>query len=219
MTDAGSAFEARAAMMLHARQAGVRDIAVLRAIETVAREKFVPHRFRDLADRNIALPIGCGQTMSTAADLAWRLQALDLASGHRLLEIGTGSGYGAATAAAIVRDVVSIERFETLAIEAAGRLARLPAPNVLVLHGDGLSPSRSLGSFDRIIVHASVPATPAALSQMLAPDGVMLLGRAAPGDRAGARLLRIVRRGPTFVETDLGPCRLGAATPGAAQAL
>lgn len=215
-------FEARAALLLQVRQAGVRDINVLRAIEAVPREAFTPHRFRDLAHRNIALPIGCGQTMPSAADLGRRLEALDARAEHRVLEVGTGSGYGAATLAHMCRDVVSMERFETLAIEAARRLSALPAANALVLYADGLAPSRSLGTFDRIIVHASVSETPAQLSQMLGPEGVMVFGRlvpGGPGERAKERLIRMARKGGVFAETELGACRLGAATPGVAQAL
>ena len=69
---------------------------VLRAIETVPREIFVPHRLRDLAARNCPLPIACGQTMEAPGDLAAMLEALDLQSTHRVLEVGAGSGYSTA---------------------------------------------------------------------------------------------------------------------------
>lgn len=221
--DAPAPAETRAALLLALRQAGVRDLAVMRAIEKIPRALFAPNRIRDLAGRNMALPIGCGQTMPAPADLARRLAALGVAPEHRVLEVGTGSGYGTAALAALAREVVSIERFETLAIEAARRLAALNVHNALVLHGDGLAPSRSLAPFDRIVVHASVAGTPRLLVDMLAPGGVMVFGRLAPaakGERQKERLARLTRSAQGAVaEQDIGPCRLGAAVGGAARAL
>ncbi|MGJ0512411.1 MAG: protein-L-isoaspartate(D-aspartate) O-methyltransferase, partial [Methylocystis sp.] len=94
-----SQFEERAALLLTLRQAGLRDLSVLRAMEATPREAFAPYRFRDLANRNLSLPIGCGQTMSRPVELARRLEALKIGRGHRVLEVGAGSGYGAAALA------------------------------------------------------------------------------------------------------------------------
>lgn len=216
-------FEERAALLLALRQAGVRDIAVMRAVEAVPRDAFAPYRFRDLANRNMSLPLACGQTMSRPADLARRIEALGVTARHRVLEVGTGSGYGAAVLARLAREVVSLERFETLAIEAARRLAALPAPNAMALFADGLAPSRALGPFDRIIVQASLREPPAALIDLLAQGGVMLYGRIEP-TRPGAppreRLIKLDRteRGAAR-ESDLGPCRLGSAVAGVAKSL
>ncbi len=171
------AFEERAALLLAVRQAGVRDISVMRAIEAVPREAFAPYKFRDLANRNMSLPLGCGQTMSRPADLGRRIEALRVGRGHRVLEVGTGSGYGTAILARLAREVVTLERFETLAIEAARRLAALGVSNAVALHGDGLAPARTLGEFDRIIVHAALTETPAALLQILAPGGTLIFVR------------------------------------------
>jgi len=220
---AAGSIEGRAALLLRLRRSGVRDLAILRAIETVPRELFAPYRFRDLANRNMALPIGCGQTMPSPADLARRLEALGVKPEHRVLEVGTGSAYATAALARLAREVVSIERFETLAIEAGRRLSSLAVSNAIVLHGDGLAPSRSLGLFDRIIVHASVSGTPRLLADMLAPGGVMIFGRLAPpqpDEPRRERLARLRREGEgTFAEQDMGPCRLGPAVGGAASAL
>lgn len=217
-------FEERAALLLALRQSGVRDISVMRAIEAVPRDAFAPYRFRDLANRNMSLPIGCGQTMSRPVDLAQRIEALRTGRGHRVLEVGTGSGYGAAVLAQLAREVVTLERFETLAIEAARRLASLKVANATALFGDGLSPSRALGEFDRIVLHAAVEGTPKALVEMLAPNGALLFGRltpaARPGESARTRLIKVDRReGNDLRETDFGPHRLGAAVVGAAQSL
>lgn len=226
MIEAGAVMgdiEERAAFLLTLRQAGVRDISVMRALEIVPREAFAPYRFRDLANRNMSLPIGCGQTMSRPADLARRLEALKVGRGHRVLEVGTGSGYGTATLAQLGREVVSLERYETLAIEAARRLAALKVSNAVALHADGLAPSRTLGEFDRIIVQASIAGTPDALLQMLAPGGALLFGRreaTAPGEPPRERLIKLDRIEKGEIrETDLGPHILGAAAIGVAQAL
>ncbi|MGD9544844.1 MAG: protein-L-isoaspartate O-methyltransferase [Methylocystis sp.] len=216
-------FEERAALLLTLRRAGVRDLSVLRAIEATPREAFAPYRFRDLANRNLSLPISCGQTMSRPVELAKRLEALKTGRGHRVLEVGAGSGYGAAALAQVAREVVSLERFETLAIEASRRLAAHGAENAKAIYADGLEPPRELGRFDRIIVQASVIAAPAALIQMLTPAGVMLFARrehAMAGARARERLIKLDRNEDGELrETDLGPCRLGPAIAGLAQAL
>lgn len=219
----GRTIEARAALLLQLRRAGVRDIAIMRAFEAVPREFFTPHRFRDLAARNMALPIGCGQTMPAPALLARRLEALGVEPHHRVLEIGTGSGYGAAILARLAREVVSIERYETLAIEATKRLASLDIGNVRVLFADGLSPESSLGQFDRVMLHMSLARAPQAALDALTQGGVAIFGRSEPSsdqERPVERLCRLRRDGgAVWTETDLGPCRLGAALVGAALAL
>jgi protein-L-isoaspartate(D-aspartate) O-methyltransferase len=216
--------EARAALLLQVRRAGVRDIAVMRAIESVPREFFAPYRFKDLAARNMALPIGCGQIMPSTADLAHCFEALEVQRHHRVLEIGAGSGYGAAVLSKLAREVTSIERYQTLAIEAEKRLKQLMVTNASVLFADGLSPPPSLGCFDRIVMHMSVEAPPQAILDALEPrGGVLIFGRvqpARPDARRGERLIRLRREADgSFEETDIGPCRLGAALEGAALAL
>jgi protein-L-isoaspartate(D-aspartate) O-methyltransferase len=217
------AFEERAALLLAVRQAGVRDISVMRAIESAPREAFAPFRFRDLANRNMSLPLGCGQTMSRPADLGRRIEALRIGRGHRVLEVGTGSGYGAAILARLAREVVTIERFETLAIEAARRLSALGVSNAVALHGDGLEPARTLGEFDRIIVQAALDAPPQSLLKILSPGGALVYVRSeavGPDARPRQRLIKVDRiEGGALRESDLGPHSLGAATTGAAKSL
>jgi len=215
--------EARAALLLQVRRAGVRDLAVMRAIETVPREFFAPFRFRDLANRNIALPIGCGQIMPSASDLAQRFEALRVERGHRVLEVGAGSGYGAALLSRLAREVVSLERCQTLAIEAAKRLEQLGATNALVLFADGLAPPQSLGVFDRIVMHMCVETPPQTILNALTPRGVFLFGKLGPereGERRAERLVRLTRDADGWVqEVEIGPCRLGEAVAGVAEAL
>lgn len=220
---AKAAVEERAALLLAVRRAGVRDISVMRAVEAAPREAFAPYKFHDLANRNLALPLGCGQVMSRPADVGRRIEALRVGKGHRVLEVGTGSGYGTAILAHLAWEVVSLERFATLAIEAARRLAALELANATVLHADGLAPDPALGEFDRILVEAALDAPPDALIAMLSPGGTLVYARreAETGEqRARQRLIKLDRTesdGPR--ETDLGPHSLGAAATGLAKAL
>ncbi|MBG0811524.1 protein-L-isoaspartate(D-aspartate) O-methyltransferase [Methylosinus sp. H3A] len=216
--------EARAALLLQLRRAGVRDLSIMRAFETTPRELFAPHRFRDLAARDMSLPIGCGQTMPAAADLARRLEALRLEPHHRVLEVGTGSGFGAAVLSRLAREVVTIERFETLAIEARQRLAELGRGNVEVFFGDGLAANETRGYFDRVILHMSFQEPPYAVLAALALGGTAVFGRfdapVSENARPGERLFLSHRESePLWTDSDLGPCRLGAALAGRAKAL
>ena len=196
--------EQRAALALQLRGASVRDVAVMGAFERVPRELFAPHRFRDLANRDMALPIAAARPSSTA-DLARRIDALGVGPQHRVLEIGAGSGYGAAVLSRLAKEVVSVERFETLAIEASGRLSALAIHNARVFCEDGLAPARSMGLFDRIIMHLSVEDPPMAVLDLLAPGGVMVFGRflaSAPGQRRRSRLIRLERSANGDVQRD-----------------
>ncbi len=176
MDQPSGAIEARGALLLALRQAGVRDVDVLRAIETVQREIFVPFALRDLAQRNCALPIACGQTMEAPGDLAGMLEALQLEAGHRVMEIGAGSGYSTAVLSRLARDVVAFERFRALSVEANARLARLGVENAVVHCADGLAAPETFGRFDRILVHALLPSPEPRLLGALAPGGLMLCG-------------------------------------------
>lgn len=174
MNGDANAFQARGALLLALRQAGVRDVNVLRAIETVQREIFVPFALRDLAQRNCILPLACGQTMEAPGDLAVMLEALQLEPGQRVMEIGAGSGYSTAVLSRLVREVVSFERFRSLSVEANARLAQLGVANAVVHCADGLAAPETFGRFDRILVHALLPAPDARLTGALEPRGLML---------------------------------------------
>ncbi len=215
---ARASLEERGALLLAIRRAGVRDIAILRAFETTPRETFTPYRYRDLANRNISLPIGCGQTMTRPVDLARRIAALGVEKSHRVLAIGAGSGYGAAILAQLAHEVVAIERYQSLAFEATAHLTALEISNAQIIHADGLAPDPHIGSFDRIFVQAAISSSPAALIPALKPGGALLYARAGTPGRQ--RLIKLVCNSPgTFEEIDLGPCRLVFSTEGQAQTL
>jgi protein-L-isoaspartate(D-aspartate) O-methyltransferase len=112
----------RMEFMLMLRRRGISDRAVLRAMEEVPRERFVEARFAERAYADQALPIACGQTVSQPYVVAAMTEALDVRPHHRVLEVGTGSGYQAAVLSRLAREVVSLERYRTLADSARGRL-------------------------------------------------------------------------------------------------
>lgn len=203
------AAQALMAFLLRLRARGISDVDVLRAIETTPRELFVPHRYRDLALRDMALPIPCGQTMPEAWLVARMMEALDLKANHRVLEIGAGSGYATAVAARLAGEVVSCEIFEPLAVECAERLNRLGLTNVRILQGDAFALLPDLGLFDRVLIHGAVEGMPPALLNCLAQDGVVVLARR--GERRTATLTRIAHQSSgDFAQTVICPCRLGA---------
>src|ERR1700759_3763212 len=101
--------------LLRLRHRGIMDAAVRRAMDEVPREHFVEQHFSEVAYADQALPIACGQTISQPYVVAYMTEQLDLRPEHRVLEIGTGSGYQAAVLSRLVREVVTIERYRTLA--------------------------------------------------------------------------------------------------------
>jgi protein-L-isoaspartate(D-aspartate) O-methyltransferase len=216
VSEDASDIEARGALLLALRQAGVRDVDVLRAIETIPREIFVPYRLRDLAARNCPLPIACGQTMEAPGVLASMLEALDLHPAQRLMEIGAGSGYSTAVLSRLVREVVSFERFNSLALEARARLEQLGVVNAAVFCADAMAQPENFGRFDRILVHARLAETPGRLLGALAPGGKLLCALAAT-DGQGAELVLI--NAHDGAPQPLGPARLGAVLGGVAAAL
>src|SRR5664279_4209938 len=161
--------------LLMLRRRGISDQAVLRAMDEVPRGQFVEPEFADRAYADHALPIDCGQTISQPYVVAYMTEQLALRPHHRVLEIGTGSGYQAAVLSRLAREVVTIERYRTLAGEARERLAALGYANVEVIVGDGMAGCPDRAPFDRIIVTAATEAVPPALLEQLADDGVMVL--------------------------------------------
>jgi protein-L-isoaspartate(D-aspartate) O-methyltransferase len=215
---ANTTIENRAALLLKLRIQGIRNTDVLRAIETIPREAFVPHQLADLAQRDLPLPIACGQTMSEPSLVARMLEALDVHPDHHVLEIGTGSGYVTAILASLATHVVSIERFHTLAAGARTRLQTLGFDNAEVICADGLA-ANVVGHFDRILVHLALDGVPASLASLLAPGGVLVCGRGS-GEGRGTRLSRLALDAQGQPEeADCGACLLPKPIAGAAAAL
>jgi protein-L-isoaspartate(D-aspartate) O-methyltransferase len=165
----------RMQFLLVLRQRGIGDTAVLRAMDEVPREHFVENAFVDTAYADQALPIACGQTISQPYVVAYMTEQLRLQPQHRVLEIGTGSGYQAAILSRLAREVTSVERYRTLANAARIRLATLGYNNVEVVLGDGLLGVPDKSPFDRIMITAAAEDLPETLVAQLAEGGSMLL--------------------------------------------
>jgi protein-L-isoaspartate(D-aspartate) O-methyltransferase len=172
---AGDDSVGRMQFMLTLRRRGIGDAAVLRAMDEVPREYFVENQFLEAAYADRALPIACGQTISQPYVVAYMTEQLAVRSDHGVLEIGTGSGYQAAILSRLAREVVTIERFRTLADSARARLETLGYRNVEVRLGDGLAGAPDKAPFDRIIVTAACETVPDTLVGQLAPGGIMVL--------------------------------------------
>jgi protein-L-isoaspartate(D-aspartate) O-methyltransferase len=171
----GDESEQRMEFMLTLRRRGISDQAVLRAMDEVPREHFVEAPFSGDAYADRAMPIACGQTISQPYVVAYMTEQLAVKPAHRVLEVGTGSGYQAAVLSRLAREVVTIERYRTLASTARTRLKTLGYDNVEVLLGDGLGGEPLRAPYDRIIVTAAAETIPQALVEQLAEGGIMIL--------------------------------------------
>ena len=192
-------------LLMELRGLGITDARVLGAIERVPREAFVPTAFRDQAWENVALPIGQAQTISQPLVVALMTQALEVGDRHKVLEIGTGSGYQAAVLAKLCRRLFTMERHRGLLKEAEKRFAELKIHNVTTRFGDGAKGWAEQAPFDRIMVTAAAPEVPQVLLDSLAEGGILV----APvgEERRGQVLLRLRRRDGALVSEDLGPVR------------
>jgi protein-L-isoaspartate(D-aspartate) O-methyltransferase len=161
--------------LLTLRRRGIADQAVLRAMDEVPRERFVSREMAGNAYADHAMPIDCGQTISQPYVVAYMTEQLGLLPHHRVLEVGTGSGYQAAVLSRLAREVLSIERYRTLAEQARGRLRDLGYDNVEVIVGDGLAGVPDRAPFDRILVTAAAEDVPQTLVDQLGEGGVMVL--------------------------------------------
>ncbi len=202
---------------LSLRRRGISDGRVLRAMEEVPRDRFIDQADREYAWRDSALPISCGQTISQPFVVAYMTEQLQLEPRHRVLELGTGSGYQAAILAKLVRDVLTVERYRTLADTARVRLESLALYNAEVMLGDGLNLGSNLGAFDRIIVTAAVEAVPQSLMDLLDDGGVLI---APVGPHHGVQtLVRIRKTGDTIEQRELVAVRFVPALSGIAREL
>ncbi len=179
---------------------GVRDERVLRAMEDVPREQFLPPELQDAAFEDRALPIGAGQTISQPYIVAYMTEQLDVTPESRVLEIGTGSGYQTAILARLAREVYTLERIDRLCEPACRRLEALGVANVRFRCGDGTLGWPDAAPFDRVIITAAGPKVPPALLNQLADGGILV---APIGDEQDQRLLKVQRHGPRLIETPL----------------
>lgn len=189
------------------RNAGVTDTRVLAAIERVPREHFVEEAFLDQAYANQALPINCGQTISQPLVVGLMTQALELGERHKVLEVGTGSGYQTAILSKLARRVYTIERHRDLMATAEQRFKALDLHNVTTMVGDGYKGWPAQAPFDRILVTAAARITPPDLVAQLSDEGgIMVL---PVGDVAGLHqeVIRVRKEGKQFKSERMFPVR------------
>ena len=183
----------------------VTDERVLAAMEKVPRHEFIPAELRDQAYADSPLPIGMGQTISAPHMVGIMMQALELRPGHKVLEIGAGSGYHAALMGEMVRPggmVYTVERLEPLGAKAAEAIERLHYDDVVkVIVADGSSGLAEHAPYDRITVAAAAPGVPRPLEEQLADGGRMLV---PVGGQGYQDLMLVTRRGDKMERTGLG---------------
>ncbi len=188
--------------VLHERD--VTEPWVLEAMAAVPREDFVGPEQRSSAYADRPLPIGLGQTISQPSLVAGMAQWAEVQLGDQVLEIGTGSGYGAAILAFRAEMVVTVERLDELADAAAERLASLSISNVEVVVGDGTLGWPQSAPYDAIVVTAAGPKVPQALVEQLADGGRLIM---PVGNRRGQRMIRLRRIGTRIEQEILGDVR------------
>lgn len=175
----------------HLRERGIDDERVLLAMATVPREEFVADHLRRYAFADRPLPIEEGQTISQPYIVAFMAQAAQVEEGDRVLEVGAGSGYGAAVLGMLASRVDTIERHARLAEQAAARMLRLGFRNVHVHSADGTLGLPERAPFDAIVVTAAGPTVPPPLLEQLAPGGRLVM---PVEHRHGHQRLLLVRR-------------------------
>ena len=143
-------------LILELRESGISDTHVLSAIEKTPREIFIPDNFRNQSYENIALPIGDNQTISQPYIVALMTQSLELQKKHKVLEIGTGSGYQSSILSLLARRVYTIERIKSLVVKAETNFKELKLTNIVTKHADGNLGWKEQIPFDRIIFTAAI---------------------------------------------------------------
>jgi protein-L-isoaspartate(D-aspartate) O-methyltransferase len=186
-------------------------------MDSVPREQFVLADYADAAYADSAMPIACGQTISQPYVVAYMTEQLEVTREHRVLEVGTGSGYQTAVLGLLAGQVYSIERYRTLADRARETLERLGYDNVTIIAGDGFDGLPQHAPYDRIMVTAAAETIPEALTGQLAEGGILLLPL---GAHDGAqRIVKVTVGEEGLAQQDLLPVRFVPLLPGQAQEL
>ncbi len=183
---------------------GIKDLALLRAVDTIPRHLFVPPTMRHRAYEDSALPIGNGQTISQPYVHARSVEQLLLTGAERILEIGTGSGYQTALLAELASQVFSVERYRELLDRARPILQQVGVRNVSLSLGDGTLGWREYAPYDAIIVSAGAPHVPPALEEQLADGGRLLI---PIGGKDEQMLTVFTKRGGRLEQRDITPVR------------
>jgi protein-L-isoaspartate(D-aspartate) O-methyltransferase len=217
MNVATSDRESFAAFLLRARGQGLNDKGIIAAIEATPRRGFVPGQWQAHAWSDRMLPIECGEAIE-GLDLQARIIAsLALEPSHRVLEIGTGSGFTAAIMARLAARVLTVERYRTLVNQARQRFETLGITNVSARHADGSGGVPSEGPFDRIVVWAAFETLPRNFVDQLSSGGILIapLGVA----ESEQKLARLTKVGSRFDREDIATVRLQQLIHGVAAAI
>ncbi len=182
---------------------GVKDPRVIKAMLEVPRHLFVPPEYIDQAYEDYPLPIGYGQTISQPYMVAVMTELLELDETHKVLEIGTGSGYQTAILAAIAREVYTVERVPELSERAQRILEKLGFDNVKFKVGDGSLGWPEYSPYDRIIVTAAAPDIPEPLKDQLKEGGIIVI---PIGERYGQILVKGIKKNDKILTQELFPC-------------
>ena len=167
--------EHRLAFLMMLRRQNISNRRILEIMEKVPRPDFIEGTFKKHAFQDIAIPIECGQTISQPSIVAKMTDALDVQSNHKVLELGTGSGYQSAILSYLAKRVYTVERHSELVRSVIRRFQLLSISNVSVIFGDGSWGLPEHAPFDRIIVTAAAEDIPAVLHEQLMVGGIMVL--------------------------------------------
>ena len=191
--------------IFHLRQAGITDVEVMKAMESIPRDVFLEGIFRDRAYEDRPLPISCGQTISQPSTVARMTEALEVNKRCKVLEIGTGSGYQAAILSRLARRVYSVERHPALAKSAERVLMGLNYTNITVITGDGSHGLPTQAPFDRIMMTAAAEDPPAVLLDQLKDGGIMVL----PVGQSDTvqNLIKVIKTNGRYEYKELGEVR------------
>ncbi len=186
---------------------GISDVKVLAAFMKVPREEFVPDDFKMHSYADHPLSIGEGQTISQPYIVSLMLSLLELEPEHRVLEIGTGSGYQTALLAELVKEVYTVERIDPLLRRAKRTLTTMGYENIHFRVGDGTRGWEKayppVNEFDRIVVAAAAPKIPQPLLEQLAEGGRLVI---PAGSRYVQELICITRQNGEFIQEKWGGC-------------
>lgn len=208
----------RIELIMALRSRGIRDTRVLAAVEKVPRHLFIENAFEAQAYADHSLPIECGQTISQPFVVAYMTEKLQITDRHKVLEVGTGSGYQAAVLSYLARRVYTIERYRTLSKQAEARFAALGITNITTMVGDGMQGWPAQAPFDRIMVTAASVEPPPRLMEQLKPGGLMILPLGPDGETQYLTRIERSEEGEDTMTTLL-PVRFVPLVPGTARQL
>ena len=198
--------EAFASFLLRLRGKGIVAKDLISAFEATPRRAFVPDRWQNVAWTEGMIPIECGEAIEGPDLQAEIMTSLAIEPGHRVLEVGTGSGFSAAVMARLAARVVTVERYKTLTEQARQRFEALGLTNAFVRHADGSQGLAAEGPFDRIVVWAAFDSMPRSFAEQLSSSGVMI-SPIGP-DEGLQTLTKLTKIGSRFEREDIGTVRL-----------